>query len=137
MNTDNMALCGETIDYGPCAFMDAYDPNTVFSSIDHNGRYAYGQQPQIAHWNLARFAETLLPLIHKDPQEAASMANEAISGFSDTFRHYWLAGMRAKLGLLNPEADDGALVEELLDCMHRHGADFTIMEKMLGILSQP
>ena len=103
MNTDNMALCGETIDYGPCAFMDAYDPNTVFSSIDHNGRYAYGQQPQIAQWNLARFAETLLPLIHEDPQEAVSMAKEAIAGFSDIFRHFWLAGMRAKLGLLNQE----------------------------------
>ncbi len=125
MNTDNMALCGETLDYGPCAFMDACDPNTVFSSIDHSGRYAYGQQPQIAQWNLARFAETLLPIIHKDPQEAASMANEKIYGFSDIFRHYWLAGMRAKLGLLNQEADDGALVEDLLDCMHRQGADFT------------
>jgi uncharacterized protein YdiU (UPF0061 family) len=125
MNTDNMALCGETIDYGPCAFMDAYDPNTVFSFIDHNGRYAYGRQPQIAQWNLGRFAETLLTLIHEDPQKAVSMANEVISGFSDTFRHYWLVGMRAKLGLLNQEADDGALVEDLLDCMHRHGADFT------------
>jgi len=125
MNTDNMALCGESIDYGPCAFMDAYDPNAVFSSIDHNGRYAYGRQPQIAQWNLARFAETLLPLIHGDSQEAVSMANEAISGFPDTFRQYWLAGMRAKLGLLNQEADDGALVEGLLECMHRHGADFT------------
>ena len=125
MNTDNMALCGETIDYGPCAFMDAYDPNTVFSSIDHNGRYAYGRQPQIAQWNLARFAETLLPLIHEDQQEAMSMANEAISKFSGTFRQYWLAGMRAKLGLLNQEADDGALVEDLLDCMNRHGVDFT------------
>ena len=125
MNTDNMALSGETIDYGPCAFMDAYDPNTVFSSIDHNGRYAYGRQPQIVQWNLARFAETLLSLIHDDPQVAVSMAKEVISGFSDTFRHYWLAGMRAKLGLLNLEADDGALVEDLLDGMHRHGADFT------------
>ena len=125
MNTDNMALCGETIDYGPCAFMDTYDPNTVFSSIDHNGRYAYGRQPQIGQWNLARFADALLPLIHEDPQEAALIANEAISGFPDTFRHYWLAGMRAKLGLFNQEADDGALVEDLLDCMHRHGADFT------------
>jgi uncharacterized protein YdiU (UPF0061 family) len=125
MNTDNMALCGETIDYGPCAFMDAYDPNTVFSSIDHNGRYAYGRQPQIAQWNLARFAETLLPLIHEDPQEAVSMAKEAVSGFSDTFRHYWLSGFRSKLGLLNQEADDGALAEDLLDCMHRHGADFS------------
>jgi len=125
MNTDNMALCGETIDYGPCAFMDAYDPDTVFSSIDHNGRYAYGQQPEIAQWNLARFAETLLPLIHTDQQKAISKATEVISGFSDTFRQYWLAGMRAKLGLLNQEADDGALVEDLLDAMHRHGADFT------------
>jgi uncharacterized protein YdiU (UPF0061 family) len=125
MNTDNMSLCGETIDYGPCAFMDAYDPKTVFSSIDHNGRYAYGRQPQIAQWNIARFAETLLPLIHEDPQEAVSIATEAISVFSDTFRHYWLAGMRAKLGLLNQEADDGALAEDLLDCMHRHGVDFT------------
>jgi len=125
MNTDNMALSGETIDYGPCAFMDAYDPNTVFSSIDHSGRYAYGRQPQIARWNLARFAETLLPLIHEDPQEAVSMATKAISGFEDTFRRYRLSGMRAKLGLLNREPDDGALVEDLLDCMHRHGADFT------------
>jgi uncharacterized protein YdiU (UPF0061 family) len=125
MNTDNMALCGETIDYGPCAFMDAYDPNTVFSSIDHNGRYAYGRQPQIARWNLARFAETLLPLIHEDPKEAVLMANEAISEFSDTFRHHWLEGMRAKLGLFNKEADDSALMEDLLDCMHRYGADFT------------
>ena len=125
MNTDNMTLCGETIDYGPCAFMDAYDPNTVFSSIDFNGRYAYGRQPQIAQWNLARFAETLLPLIDEDRQKSVSMANDAISGFSDTFRDYWLAGMRAKLGLSNREADDGALVKDLLDCMHRHGADFT------------
>jgi uncharacterized protein YdiU (UPF0061 family) len=125
MNTDNMALCGETIDYGPCAFMDAYDPETVFSSIDQNGRYAYGRQPQIAQWNLARFAETLLPLIHEDQQKAVSLATEAVSGFPDTFRHFWLAGMRAKLGLSNQEAEDGALVEDLLDSMQRHGADFT------------
>ena len=125
MNTDNMSLCGENIDCGPCAFMDAYDPNTVFSSIDHNGRYAYSRQPQIAKWNLARFAETLLPLTHEDQQEAMSMANETISKFSAAFHQYWLSGMRAKLGLLNQEADDGALVQDLLDCMHRHGADFT------------
>jgi uncharacterized protein YdiU (UPF0061 family) len=124
MNTDNMALCGETIDYGPCAFMDTYDPNTVFSSIDHGGRYAYGRQALIAQWNLARFAETLLPLIHEDPQKAVTMASEAISGFSDTFSQYWLAGMRAKLGLSTQEAEDRALVMALLDCMHRHGADF-------------
>jgi uncharacterized protein YdiU (UPF0061 family) len=137
MNTDNMALCGETIDYGPCAFMDAYAPDTVFSSIDHSGRYAYGRQPRIAQWNLARFAETLLPLIHEDPQEAVSMASEAISGFPDTFRQYWLAGMRAKLGLLSQEADDGALAEDLLDCMHRHGADFTNTFRDLAFGSLP
>ncbi len=125
MNTDNMTLSGETIDYGPCAFMDAYDPNTVFSSIDHNGRYAYGRQPQIAQWNLARFAETLLPLIHEDPQEAVSMATDALSGFADTFRQYWLAGMRSKLGLFNHEEDDSTLMQDLLDCMHRQGADYT------------
>jgi uncharacterized protein YdiU (UPF0061 family) len=125
MNTDNMSLCGETIDYGPCAFMDAYDPKTVFSSIDHMGRYAYGQQPQIAQWNLTRFAETLLPLIHADQQEAVSIANDAITGFSDTFHYYWLTGMRTKLGLINQEADDSGLVNDLLNCMQRQGADFT------------
>ena len=137
MNTDNMALSGETIDYGPCAFMDAYDPDTVFSSIDQNGRYAYARQPQIAQWNLARFAETLLPLIHEDLNEAVSLANEAISAFSDAFRRCWLAGMRAKLGLLNQEADDGALVEDLLKCMHRHGADFTNTFRYLSSDSLP
>mgnify|MGYP001822999474 FL=1 len=105
--------------------MDAYDPNTVFSSIDHSGRYAYGRQPQIAHWNLARFAETLVPLIDEDRQKAVSMASEAIAGFQDTFRQYWLKGMRAKLGILNEEADDNALVEDMLDGMQRQGADFT------------
>ena len=137
MNTDNMALGGETIDYGPCAFMDAYDPNTVFSSIDQNGRYAYGRQPQIAQWNLARFAETLLPLIHEDQQKAVSTATDAVSGFPDTFRQFWLAGMRAKLGLSNQEADDGALVEDLLDGMQRHGADFTNTFRELASGSLP
>jgi len=137
MNTDNMSLCGETIDFGPCAFLDAYDPNTVFSSIDHHGRYAYGRQPQIANWNLARFAETLLPLLHEDQQEAVSMATAAVSGFPDTFRRYWLAGMRAKLGLSNQEAHDGALVEELLGCMQRHGADFTNTFRELATGSLP
>jgi serine/tyrosine/threonine adenylyltransferase len=138
MNTDNMALGGETIDYGPCAFMDAYDPETVFSSIDHNGRYAYGRQPQIVQWNLARFAETLLPLIHEDPHEAELMAGEAIAGFSDTFQNRWLAGMRAKLGLSNPETDDSILVKDLLDCMHRHGADFnnTFRDLASGLLPE-
>jgi len=137
MNTDNMSLCGETIDYGPCAFMDAYDPNTVFSSIDHHGRYAYGRQPWIAQWNLARLAETLLPLLHGDRQEAIAMATEAVSGFPDTFRRYWLAGMRAKLGLSNQEAGDAALVEDLLDGMHRHGADFTNTFRDLASGSRP
>jgi uncharacterized protein YdiU (UPF0061 family) len=125
INTDNTALCGETIDFGPCAFMNAYDPNTVFSSIDHNGRYAYGQQPRIVQWNLARFAEALLPLIHDVPQEAATMASEIVSGFTDTFLNYWLSGMRSKLGLSTSEKNDALLVDDLLDCMHRHGADFT------------
>ena len=125
MNTDNMALCGETIDYGPCAFIDAYDPNAVFSSIDHMGRYAYGRQPQIAQWNLTRFAETLLPLVHKNQQEAITIASETLSKFPDIFRQSWLTGMRSKLGLQDEEEDDGELVQELLDCMHRHGADYT------------
>jgi uncharacterized protein YdiU (UPF0061 family) len=137
MNTDNMSLCGETIDYGPCAFMDAYDPNTVFSSIDHHGRYAYGRQPQIAQWNLARLAETLLPLIHGDQQKAIAMATEAISGFPDAFRRYWLAGMRAKLGLSNQETGDASLVDDLLDGMHRHGADFTNTFRDLASGSRP
>ena len=125
MNTDNMALSGETIDYGPCSFMDAYDPDTVFSSIDQHGRYAYGRQPQIAQWNLARFAETLVPLLHADQKEALSMANVAITAFPDMFHRHWLQGMRAKLGLFGETAGDDRLVEELLACMHRHGADFT------------
>lgn len=137
MNTDNTALCGETIDYGPCAFLDAYDPNTVFSSIDHSGRYAYGRQPQIVQWNLARFADALLPMIHDDPQEAVSMAKDTLSTFSNTFREYWLSGMRSKLGLSNTEADDAALVEDLLDCMHRHKADFTNTFRDLASRSLP
>jgi serine/tyrosine/threonine adenylyltransferase len=137
MNTDNMALGGETIDYGPCAFMDAYDPKTVFSSIDHHGRYAYGRQPHIAQWNLARLAETLLPLMHADHQEALSMASAAVSGFPDLFRRHWLAGMRAKLGLSNQETEDGTLVEDLLDGMHRRGADFTNTFRELASDSRP
>ena len=125
MNTDNMSLCGETIDYGPCAFMDAYDPGTVFSSIDRHGRYAYGNQPHIARWNLARFAGTLLPLLHEDPEKAGALAQEAISGFPDMFRRHWLSGMRAKLGLFTREAEDKDLADSLLACMHRHGADYT------------
>lgn len=125
MNTDNMALSGETIDYGPCAFMDAYDPATVFSSIDMHGRYAYGNQPQIAVWNLARFAETLLPLLHADEEQAIKLAEEALSEFIESFHNNWLAGMRAKLGLFNEEEQDETLIKRLLDLMQKHRADYT------------
>src|SRR3954447_2488107 len=99
MNTDNMAISGETIDYGPCAFMNAYRPDTVFSSIDHAGRYAYGNQPAIAQWNLARFAETLLPLLDPDQEKAVAVATEVLDEYPARFERYWLAGMRQKLGL--------------------------------------
>ena len=125
MNTDNVALSGETIDYGPCAFMDAYDPATVFSSIDVQGRYAYGNQPHIAGWNLARFAETLLPLLHVNQEESVKLAQEAILNFTELYRGNWLAGMRAKLGIYNEEIQDESLIEGLLDMMQKYRADFT------------
>jgi uncharacterized protein YdiU (UPF0061 family) len=125
MNTDNMALCGETIDYGPCAFMDAYDPATVFSSIDQHGRYAYGNQPHIAQWNLARLAEALLPLLHDDEKQAIELANEAITGFQTRFKHHWLAGMRKKIGLFTETSEDTALIQSLLEWMQQSKADFT------------
>lgn len=125
MNTDNMAISGETIDYGPCAFMDAYDPATVFSSIDTQGRYAYINQPQIAQWNLARFAETLLPLLHSDSEKATASATEMVIAFPERFHHHWFTGMRGKLGLFNEEPDDVSLVEDLLRWMHQNRADFT------------
>ncbi|XOK64630.1 protein adenylyltransferase SelO [Paenibacillus elgii] len=125
MNTDNMALSGESIDYGPCAFMDAYDPATVFSSIDVHGRYAYGNQPSIAAWNLARLAEALLPLLHDDEDEAIRLAEDAISGFVEQFAGHWLAGMRAKLGLFNEEPEDETLMKDLLVMMQKHQADYT------------
>lgn len=125
MNTDNMALSGETIDYGPCAFMDAFDPATVFSSIDVNGRYAYGNQPKIAAWNLARFAETLLPLLHDDEDQAVKLAEDAISDFSDLYFRNWFAGMRAKLGIFNEEQQDESLIKELLSMMQKDSADYT------------
>ncbi|WP_210367303.1 protein adenylyltransferase SelO [Bacillus sp. REN3] len=125
MNTDNMTISGETIDYGPCAFMDTYDPATVFSSIDREGRYAYGNQPYIGGWNLARFAETLLPLLHEEEKQAIELAQAAISEYPDLFEAKWLAGMRAKLGLFNEEKGDKALVEELLKLMNANRADYT------------
>ncbi|WP_395742245.1 YdiU family protein [Prosthecobacter sp.] len=125
MNTDNMALSGETIDYGPCAFMDAFDPATVFSSIDRHGRYAYGNQPQIAQWNLARLAEALLPLLHAEEKQAIELANAEIERFKALFEERWLAGIRAKLGLFTAEEGDRALAEGLLLWMREKKADFT------------
>ena len=125
MNTDNVAISGETIDYGPCAFMNAYDPATVFSSIDRRGRYSYGNQAEIMRWNLARLAESLLPLIDRDPDEAVAVATEILDEFPARFERYWLAGMRAKLGLRAEEAGDAELVGSLLDWMRRAKADFT------------
>jgi uncharacterized protein YdiU (UPF0061 family) len=125
MNTDNMALSGETIDYGPCAFMDVYHPDTVFSSIDRHGRYAYGNQASIARWNLARLAEAMLPLLDADGKKAVDLANEALGGFEARFQGYWLTGMRAKLGLFNDEEDDAFLVHALLEWMRAKQMDFT------------
>jgi len=131
MNTDNMAVSGETIDFGPCAFMDAYDPATVFSSIDHRGRYAYANQPAAAQWNLARFAETLLPLIDPSAERAIDLATAAVNDFAAQFQDEWLAGMRRKLGLFTEEDGDGALIQALLDTMHRQQADFTLVFRRL------
>jgi len=125
MNTDNMALSGETIDYGPCAFIDTYDPATVFSSIDRGGRYAYGNQPNIAHWNLARLAEALLPLIDDDKDKAVAAAEERLGKFPERFRAHYAAGLRSKLGLLTEEEGDYDLAREFLDWMKAAEADFT------------
>ena len=133
MNTDNMTISGETIDYGPCAFMDEYNPNTVFSSIDRNGRYAYGNQPNIGAWNLARFAESLLPLLSEDKDEAINMAQKAILDYPKIFNEKWLAGMRAKLGLFNEEAEDKVLIDELLKLMDINALDFTNTFRALTI----
>jgi uncharacterized protein YdiU (UPF0061 family) len=125
MNTDNMAVSGETIDYGPCAFLNAYDPATVYSSIDRGGRYAFGNQPNIAHWNLARFAETLVPLIDPDTDRAVEAAVAVLTEFPARFEGYWLAGMRQKLGLRTDDPGDPELVRSLLAWMQRTKADFT------------
>jgi len=125
MNTDNMALSGETIDYGPCAFMDTYSPDTVFSSIDHQGRYAYGNQPYMGAWNLTRFAETLLPLLHPELPRAVTLAEEALAEYTSLYQRCWLDGMVAKLGLFARETDDEYLVNELLNLMQEYGADYT------------
>lgn len=125
MNTDNMSICGETIDYGPCAFMNTYLPETVFSSIDTGGRYAFGNQPNIAHWNLIRLAETLLGLIDASEEKAIVLATECLNTYPTQFFDCWLAGMRKKLGLFNAEAEDTKLAEDLLMHMQKNKADYT------------
>jgi serine/tyrosine/threonine adenylyltransferase len=132
MNTDNTSIAGETIDYGPCAFMDSYDPATVYSSIDSVGRYAYGNQPRIARWNLARLAEALLPLLDEDKDNAVQKANEALNGFGARFEAAYVEGLRSKLGLLQAQADDLSLAQGLLDLMAKNGADFTLTFRNLG-----
>jgi len=125
MNTDNMSIAGETIDYGPCAFMDIYDPKTVFSSIDKLGRYAYCNQPVITKWNLSRFAECLIPLIDKDQDTAVKLATEIIDTFEKTYEEKWLNMMRAKLGLLGTDKKDKYLILDLLTWMHQNKVDYT------------
>ena len=136
MNTDNMSIAGETIDYGPCAFMEAYDPRAVFSSIDERGRYAYDNQARIARWNLSRFAETLLPLLADAEPRAIVLATEVIDGFPESYRRHWLEGMRAKLGL-NGRIDDGdrvdaALVDDWLALLQANRVDFTLAWRRLA-----
>ena len=125
MNTDNMTVSGETIDYGPCAFMDIYDPKTVFSSIDRFGRYAYCNQPNITKWNLARFAECLIPLIDKDENKAIKTATEIINSFGNKYEEKWMDMMRNKLGLLGKGEKDKSLILDLLTWMHEKKADYT------------
>ena len=134
MNTDNMSIAGETIDYGPCAFMDTYKPSTVFSSIDHMGRYAYAEQPKIAQWNLAVFARTLLPLIHCNSQTALDLARDIIDQFPERYQTAWHQMMCRKIGLIGSQHNDAALVTDLLDWMYTHTLDYT---NTFRDLSQP
>jgi len=135
MNTDNMTVSGETIDFGPCAFMDSYDPATVFSSIDQHGRYAYANQPAIGQWNLARLGETLLPLIDAEPDSAVDKANVVIRAYGERFQAQWLAGMRHKIGLAGEEDGDLELVQVLLALMQAQVADFTLTFRRLSDLA--
>jgi uncharacterized protein YdiU (UPF0061 family) len=132
MNTDNSSISGETIDYGPCAFMDQYDPATVFSSIDEQGRYAYANQPRIALWNLTRLAECLLPLLSEDQDAAVAEAQSALGEFGEKFNNAYQAGLRSKLGLLTARDDDPALAQDLLDAMAKNQADFTLTFRRLS-----
>jgi uncharacterized protein YdiU (UPF0061 family) len=132
MNTDNMSIAGETIDYGPCAFMDAYDPATVFSSIDQQGRYAYGNQPRIALWNLTQLAEALLPLLSDDVEKAVEEANQVLDGFPSLFQNTYQTGLSRKLGLLTEKEKDMELARDLLQVMRDNQADFTLTFRRLG-----
>lgn len=141
MNTDNVTISGQSIDYGPCAFMDAFDPQTVFSSIDAQGRYAYGNQPPIAEWNIARFGETLLPLIDDDPNQAIEAAQQVLDTFSRTHHDVWTRGLRAKLGI-SEDRDDvdeesfKALTDRLFSLMNQHRTDFTSFFRALATAVQ-
>jgi uncharacterized protein YdiU (UPF0061 family) len=137
MNTDNTSIAGETIDYGPCAFMDTFDPATVFSSIDHQGRYAYGNQGRIALWNLTRFAEAILPLLHPDEARAIQLAENALGGFAASLERHWLSGMRAKLGLFDEQEDDADLANGLLGSMRQRSLDYTISMRALATDTPP
>jgi uncharacterized protein YdiU (UPF0061 family) len=132
MNTDNMSIAGETIDYGPCAFMDAYDPATVFSSIDQQGRYAYGNQPRIGLWNLTRLAEALLPLLSEDQEKAVSEASAALEAFSSKFEAAYHTGLRCKLGLMTEQDEDLTLAGDLMNAMAENQADFTLTFRRLS-----
>ncbi|AOM83810.1 protein adenylyltransferase SelO [Salisediminibacterium beveridgei] len=137
MNTDNMSISGESIDFGPCAFLDDYDPATVFSSIDREGRYAYGNQPYIASWNLARLAETLISLIHDDQDEAVKLLQKDLEQFATLYQNYWLEGMRRKLGLKEAKDNDRSLFNDLLQWMEEHHADFTNTFRSLSNGKEP
>ncbi|RYE34341.1 MAG: YdiU family protein [Hyphomicrobiales bacterium] len=132
MNTDNMSIAGETIDYGPCAFMDTYHPTTVFSSIDEHGRYAYANQPPIARWNLTRFAETLLPLLDEDIDKAVPIAQAALDRFDPQFQAHLIAGFRRKLGFATEQEEDVVLIKGLFDAMQAGEADFTLVFRRLS-----
>jgi uncharacterized protein YdiU (UPF0061 family) len=135
MNTDNMLISGETIDYGPCAFMDAFNPEQVYSSIDHGGRYAYRNQPGIAHWNLSCLANALLPILHEEQDQAIALAQEAINVFPDLFLEANASGTAEKLGLQELGEADIALVEDLWQLMAEHQLDFTLTFRRLADLA--
>jgi uncharacterized protein YdiU (UPF0061 family) len=136
MNTDNFTVSGETIDYGPCAFMDTFSPNTVFSSIDHAGRYAYGNQPRMGQWNLARFADTLLPLFADEQEAAIEQAQGALHAFADRYEASWLSGMRDKLGLTTEREEDAGLIGELVTLLQDQSLDYTMTLRGLSAVAR-